>query len=646
MGCFPFFFSRQARFEREFDCQVQALHAVHEAQLAGMTEAQRLFADLQRSRAVQAPSAAPLLPMPRAPSMDSLKFDQDLLAWQNSGPLGQREHRERAARLVRTTKRKRNTSLTLQHLELDDLPECLVAMGNLTELYLCQCRIGEIQGLPPRLELLEAIGVGLRRLPALPASLQELTVHHNLLATLPDLPTHLQVLDVNHNRLCVLPSMPTGLRTLTVCDNRLTELPILPPGLRRLYASNNQLVVLPEIPATTGNVEVHHNCLTDLPRSITAMDILEWVAVYDNPLPACVLERVGVEIAQRTDNAIMFLDIETPQSDYRRRYGVLEASTPPLVLRQPPPLVTAALAWYARLPYQASELSERRENWEIAYCRGLGDVGDHPSASFAKFLDRLSETADYRDPRSRPALTQKVCRLLDRLPDNDALREHCYALATDALGECQDRIAAGLDHMELHALSADTTEGALNPSQIQSLGMGMLKLKELQIICAELSVQHPTIDEIELYLALRTRFASALELPIVAVQMHYSPPPEITAEQWGAARERLEAVATNSERQIAFLAQWQPWQASLERQALPLMIIACKEKARREQSLQVKLDVLMDQLSGLPAGTHELSDAYFDLQTEIGQINFAYHCLEQKLIDPVRLELTRQILER
>lgn len=426
--------------------------------------------------------------------MDSLKFNQDLFAWQNSGPLGQREHRQRAARRVRTTKR--NTSLTLQHLELDDLPEYLVAMGNLAELYPCQCRIGEIQGLPPRLELLEAIGVGLRRLPALPASLQELTVHHNLLATLPGLPTHLHVLDVNHNRLCVLPSMPTGLRTLTVSDNRLTE----------------------------------------LPRSITATDIPEWVAVYDNPLPACVLERVGVEIAQRTDNTVLFMDIETPQSDYRRRYGVLEASTPSLVLKRPPSLVTAALAWYDRLPYQATELSERRENWEIAYCRSLGDVGDHPSASFAKFPNRLSETADYRDPRLRPALTQKVCRLLDRLPDNDALREHCYALATNALVECQDRIAAGLDHMELHALSVDATEGALNLSQIQSVGTGMLKLEELQTIYAALSAQHPTIEEIELYLALRTQFASALELPIVAFQMHYSPPSEITAEQWGAAR--------------------------------------------------------------------------------------------------------------
>lgn len=97
MGCFPCFFGRQARFEREFDVQMQALHAIQEAQLAGMTEEQRLFADLQRSRAVHLPAVAPLLPTPRVPSMDSLNFDRDLLAWQNSGPLGEREHRQRAA---------------------------------------------------------------------------------------------------------------------------------------------------------------------------------------------------------------------------------------------------------------------------------------------------------------------------------------------------------------------------------------------------------------------------------------------------------------------------------------------------------------------------------------------------------------------
>lgn len=642
MRCLPCFFSRQVRFEREFESRVRALHAAREAQPLSNVEPLQPFADLRREGAAQATAAAAHMPVPRAPSMDFIKFDQDLLAWQDSGPPGQRVHRQRAARQLRTAKRMRETSLTLEHLELDDLPACLASMNSLTELCVRQCRIGQFQALPPRLEALDAIGVGLRHLPPLPDSLIDLTIHHNLLETLPKLPDHLHTLSASYNRLRILPALPASLFSLYVADNRLTELPPLPLALKSLNASNNLLESIPEIPVTTSNVGLHCNRLTDLPRSITAMDVLEWVAVYDNPLPANVLERIGLEILQRTDDAVMYLNFE---GDHRG-YSVLEASPPPYLSTRQQPLLEQVMAWYDQLPSHDSQRSDRMENWEIAYCRGLGATEYHPATSFVRFLNRVYETADYRDLRLRPELTARVCRLLDRLPENDGLREQCYALATDALGECQDRIAAGLAQMELCVLNADATDGALNSRQIQTLGIGMLKLEELQTICAELSAGNRRIDEIELHLALRTQFAAALNLPSVSIKMHYDPPSQITADQWIAAQERVKTVASDPERRIAFLARWGPWQASLQRQALPPLIAAFDEKSKQEQRLQGELDALMDQLMGLPPALGEFSESYFNLHADIARTNLAFNRLDQQLVDPVRLMLTRQLIYR
>lgn len=75
------------------------------------------------------------------------------------------------------------------------------------------------------------------------------------------------------------------------------------------------------------------------------------------------------------------------------------------------------------------------------------------------------------------------------------------------------------------------------------------------------------------------------------------------------------------------------------------MISACEANTRHEQSLQTELDVMVDQLTGLSAGPQEFTEAYFDLYTKIWRINLAYNCLEQKLIDLVRVEPTRLVLE-
>ena len=644
MGCFPCLSSQQVRYERERDMLAQALHAPHVAHSANASVEQRPFADLPRSGATHAFAAATALPVQRAHSIDFKKFEQDLLTWQNAGAPSQHEHRQRAARQFRSAKRMRDTSLTLQHLELDDLPECLAAMVNLTELELRHCRIGALLAVPPHLLRLQANGVGLSHLSRLPACLKVLALDYNLLETLPDLPAQLIDFSCNNNRLRTLPTLPQGLRRLSIAFNRLHELPALPATLEWLGAASNRLTALPEIPAKTSNMEAQDNRLTDLPLSITEMTDLKWISVFNNPLPVAVLERVAAAIARRTDNVIMYSELYNDISSKRRYVKIFEAAADPAMALPTPPLVAAVMAWYDRMPDCGTRRGERWENWEVAHCRALGTPERNPLASFVKFLDRVCETAEFREPRLRPGLTARVCRLLDRLPGNDGLRTQCYALATDALGDCQDRIAAGLDHMELCALSADASAGLLDPAHIRTLGLGMLKLEELHTICAELVKNHPAIDEVELHLALRTEYASALDLPTTTQKMHYAPPSEITASEWNAVQSRVETAVSDRERQITFLSAWLPWQASLQRQAFPQLAEAHADKSSQELHLQAALDVAMDKLGGLPPEAHECSQAYFDIHAEIACLNHAFNHLEQQLIDPVRQQLTRALL--
>ena len=645
MGCFPCSFRNQARFERATERRTEAMQLLHESRTAGPSNPTHGFSNLPRIGASHLPAPESALPLPRPVSADFLKFDSDLSTWQNTGPALQRDDRQRAARQLRNAKRLHETSLTLQYLDLDDLPECLFAMSHLRELQVIYCCIGQIHALPPNLEKLHVTGAGLTHLPALPDSLHDLSLNHNRLTSLPQLPETLRDLSLVHNDFYALPALPTGLRQLSICWNQLTELPALPPGLRILNAGYNHLCTLPEIPATVVAMEVNNNRLTDLPASVYEMDRLEWVTVQANPIPLPVLERVRAGLARRTDDAVMLLDSEMYSGGRLRCFAVFRASSPEERLALPvPPLIAAVLAWYDRLPDSENMRHQRRAHWEAAYRCAPRDSGSHPSASFAGFLNRLCETAEFREPRLQPEFTARVCRLLDRLSNNTTLRTQCYALATDAMGECQDRIAVGLDHMEVSALSADATDGTLDATQIRALGMGMLKLSELQTICAEFIKRYPYIDAIELHLALRIRFAAALDLPVATQRMHYEPPSEVTEPDWTAAYKRVSATASDPEREIAFLAQWKPWQAHLDRQALPQLKAAQEEKIRQAQFLQAELDAVMDQLMESATAPEIYSEAYFDLHADIARINLAFTQLEAALIDPVRLACTRAML--
>ena len=622
MGYFSCFSSQQTRYKRVLNKFDQEFSSPSESRQSVSAAQSHPFSNLQRDSATNLLALVPAASIMRVASTDFLEFENDLSAWKNSGPPSQREHRQRVAKHLRSAKRLREPSLTLRHIELDDLPECLNRMSSLTELDLYECRIGKLVALPPNLQILRAIGTGLTQLPPLPATLQRLVTNHNLLETVPQLPDQLSQLHLSHNQL--------------------RRLPDLPASLYALHVSHNLLEALPEIPANTYHIEANHNRLTDLPVSITETKKIGRITVEDNPIPTSVLDRIELAIARRSDDAVMYRD--PVKNAYRRSAGIFESSTQlghgPVTSQ----LVEAVLSWHDELPDSTIPSNTFRETWEITDCKSINMEGMLPWINFAVFLERIRETAEYKDSRLRPELAGRICRLLDRLPGNDALRRQCFALATNTVGECQDQVAVCLEEMERCALCSDASDGTLDQAQIYALGIKMLKMEELKAVCTKFIERYPSTDAVELHLALSRQLGNAVDLPSAPPKIHYDDSVEISSPQWSEILERVNTAGSDRERQIALLAKWGPWQASLERQAFPALSAACDERFRNEQRLQAELESAMDELAKIPPAAGEFSDAYFELHAQISRINLAFNDLERQIVDPVRLQLTRALL--
>ena len=92
---------------------------------------------------------------------------------------------------------------------------------------------------------IDCSGMELRKIPALPKTVQVLICSDNELTELPALP-NIRVLYCSNNELTELPALP-NVRELYCRNNELTELPAL-PNVQVLHCWSNQLTSLPALP--------------------------------------------------------------------------------------------------------------------------------------------------------------------------------------------------------------------------------------------------------------------------------------------------------------------------------------------------------------------------------------------------------------
>ena len=119
---------------------------------------------------------------------------------------------------------------------------------NVTSLNAQGIGLTSVGALPPKLTHLNLFNNKLEALPVLPQGLKQLNVRANTGIDLSNLPEGLEDLNCSANELESLPQLPSSLLILNCSDNAIAELPALPAGLLELDCSDNQLREKPEHP--------------------------------------------------------------------------------------------------------------------------------------------------------------------------------------------------------------------------------------------------------------------------------------------------------------------------------------------------------------------------------------------------------------
>lgn len=242
------------------------------------------------------------------------------------------------------------------------------------------------------------------------------------------------------------------------------------------------------------------------------------------------------------------------------------------------PLMQNVERWYPRS--QSGGAAERARDWFAQR--------DAPNAAeFSNFLVALTQTAEYQDERLRPALAERVTRLLDDIRASPELREHCFTISEDATASCGDRVTLALNNLEMARVNHRASQGAYSAADLVALRTGMFRLELLQNIAAErmtaLRQAGQPVDEIELVLGYQTMLAERLQLPGVAQAMLYGACASLTPRDLDNAVERI----SNAERRaqfIEFIANWELWQQHLER-AHPAVFAELDRNAAAEREL-------------------------------------------------------------
>lgn len=147
---------------------------------------------------------------------------------------------------------------------------------------------------------LDLRGLGLRRIPDLPSTVEVLYLNGNDLNAL-FLPDSIRILDVSNNYITIIHHLPANLKEfygdnnlvqhisyfpnnlkyIKLCGNMLATLPPLPDKLRALYVSNNQLVKTPFFPQSLRYIDISYNNITDIS---TLPDKLSYLWCHANNL--------------------------------------------------------------------------------------------------------------------------------------------------------------------------------------------------------------------------------------------------------------------------------------------------------------------------------------------------------------------------
>lgn len=245
-----------------------------------------------------------------------------------------------------------------------------------------------------------------------------------------------------------------------------------------------------------------------------------------------ISETVRARVAAHAPVGMLFLidDLEPPSQHYTF-----------------PTLSSALAAWTSSNEMDA----ERTEALLLDQCNV------EQQQSLRLFLSRLRDTAECRNPQTRPSLVNRVANLLQEMHHSAELAEMCSERLSHALESCDDRIMLLMNQLEVAVKVHKATSSLSCAQELKALGVGLLKLEVVHKHAAATCRRLAFVDEIEVYLKYETKLCDALDLPVSTRKMLYGA--DVTPEELELARQDALLVAADARKRNTFFTAWWPW---------------------------------------------------------------------------------------
>ena len=454
---------------------------------------------------------------------------------------------------------------------LDRLPASLLRLPNLQHLSVIGCPIGELPefGEMPCLQTLHLSENSLTRLPdsiGTLTNLERLTVDSNNLEALPDSLVQLsklQEMDVSFNQITRLPDGMTGMSSLQSLDVSANLLQTLPDDLAslpliKLQANQSGFA---EIPPVIFSMEVleelklNLNQMTMLPPEIAQLQNLTELDVS-----FCRLSSLPEEIAQLPHDCEVEVGGNPLSEAIRGNFArIYEEGGPQIqfTVDEGDPVARASQPLEANVTKWMKDLSpEQLHKWQQL---GTESRADH----FNTWLEFMDQTADFKNEQTRPHLEQRMRHLLSDMTHmletrGDTQLAVYLGIAEEATSSCRDRIAVGLNNMELQQVNFRAGKGELSSSQLMTLGREMFIREQIGQIAAEKVKRLRMVDEVEVHLAFQVGLQKSLGLTLGNQDMLYRTCSQVRDKDLRLAGQQIQASLNTPALLRDFLADWAP----------------------------------------------------------------------------------------
>jgi len=187
------------------------------------------------------------------------------------------------------------------------------------------------------------------------------------------------------------------------------------------------------------------------------------------------------------------------------------------------------------------------------------------------FLDRLANTAEYRNIQTKQPLASRVLDMVSCISQDDDIKKQALDLIHEGLISCDDRIIATLDDIELFGRIQEAERESPAPAseeKLRSLGLALYRLEEVRKYARRHMAGLNWVDEVEVQLAFQIGLTETLQLPLSTQNMIFRRCANVTDEQIAdAGREILENCIDRNINQ--FLQSWDPWKRHIRRKIIP-----------------------------------------------------------------------------